>query len=94
MFALAFAVDALTGGAGTTPQSLHVAGENASVSFYLSQLVGVSFFNQTGELRFAAFPGLLLIGLSIIAAIADIAVPEIPRMPPGHWEPDELPALA
>lgn len=26
--------------------------------------------------------------------IADVVVPEIPRVPRGHWEPDELPALA
>lgn len=26
--------------------------------------------------------------------IADLAVPEIPRVPRGHWEPEELPALA
>lgn len=26
--------------------------------------------------------------------IADIAVPKIPRVPRGHWEPEELPALA
>jgi hypothetical protein len=25
--------------------------------------------------------------------IADLAVPEIPRVPRGHWEPEELPAL-
>lgn len=25
--------------------------------------------------------------------ISDLAVPEIPRVPRGHWEPDELPAL-
>ncbi|HVD41476.1 MAG TPA: M4 family metallopeptidase [Solirubrobacterales bacterium] len=40
------------------------------MAFYLSQLVGVSFFNHTGELRFAAFPGLLLVGSSIFAAAA------------------------
>lgn len=26
--------------------------------------------------------------------IGDLAVPEIPRVPRGHWEPEELPALA
>lgn len=31
---------------------------------------------------------------SAIERIADVAVPDIPRVPRGHWEPDELPALA
>lgn len=31
---------------------------------------------------------------SAMERIADVAVPEIPRVPRGHWEPDELPALA
>jgi Zn-dependent metalloprotease len=80
MWALALALDALrSGGAGTGSSSpLLVAGENAGVGFYLSQSVGVSFFNHTGEMRFAALPGLALIGLSIVAATA-LAV----RLTPG-----------
>jgi hypothetical protein len=31
---------------------------------------------------------------SAMERVADVAVPEIPRVPRGHWEPDELPALA
>jgi Zn-dependent metalloprotease len=68
---LAFAIDALrTGGEGAGTQSLQATGENAGVGFYLSQLVGISFFNHTGELRFAALPGLLLIGLAVASATA------------------------
>ena len=71
MFALALVVDALrAGAAGATPEPLRVAAEGAGVAFYVSQLVGVSFFRHTGELRFAALPGLFLIGLSIVAATA------------------------
>ena len=80
MWALALALDALRAGgadAGSSSQLL-VAGENARVGFYLSQSVGVSFFNHTGEMRFAALPGLALIGLSIVAATA-LAV----RLTPG-----------
>ena len=68
MSALALLVDALRMGA--TPQPLRAAGEDAGVAFYLSQLVGVSFFGHTGELRLAAFPGLLLVGSSIVFATA------------------------
>ena len=79
MGALAFIVDALrAGSAGPTPHPLRAAGENAVGAFYLSQLVGVSFFNHTGELRCAALPGLFLIGLSVSAATA-LAV----RLTPG-----------
>ncbi|HWM64010.1 MAG TPA: M4 family metallopeptidase, partial [Solirubrobacterales bacterium] len=69
MCALTFTVEALRAG-GTNATSLGVAAEDASVGFYLSQLVGVSFFQHTGELRFAILPGLLLVGLSVIAATA------------------------
>jgi Zn-dependent metalloprotease len=79
MWSLAFLVDVLrAGGEGASPQPFGAAGENAGVAFYLSQLVDVSFFNQTGELRFAAFPGLLLVGLSLVTATA-LAV----RLTPG-----------
>jgi Zn-dependent metalloprotease len=48
--------------------ALHVAAEDAAVVFYVTQLVGVSFFDHTAGLRFAALPGLLLIGLAIATA--------------------------
>lgn len=48
--------------------SLSSAAQDAAVAFYLVQLVGVSFFNGTAELRFAAVPGLLLVGFSILTA--------------------------
>jgi Zn-dependent metalloprotease len=79
MWSLAFLIDVLrAGGEGASPQPLSAAGENAGVAFYLSQLVDVSFFNQTGNLRFAAFPGLLLVGFSLVTATA-LAV----RLTPG-----------
>ncbi len=71
MGAFAFLVDVLrAGNVGPTPHPLRAAGEDAIGAFYLSQLVGVSFFNHTAELRFAALPGLFLIGLSVAAATA------------------------
>ena len=77
--AAAFVVDALrAGGVGSTPHPLRAAGEDAVGAFYLVQLVGVSFFNHTGELRFAALPGLLAVGFSVTTATA-LAV----RVTPG-----------
>lgn len=52
------------------PHSISAAAHDAAVVFYLAQLVGVTFFHHTGELRFAAVPALLLVGASIIAATA------------------------
>ena len=50
-----------------------VGGAGCDGCFYLSQLVGVSFFNHTAELRFVAVPGLLLIGLAIASVTAAAA---------------------
>jgi Zn-dependent metalloprotease len=69
--ALAFVIDALRTGGSAEP--VRVAAETAGAAFYLSQLVGLSFFGHTGELRFAALPGLLLIGLPIVAVTALVA---------------------
>jgi Zn-dependent metalloprotease len=55
-------------GVEAAPTALSAAAEDAVVALYVVQLVGVSFFNHTAELRFAAVPGLLLVGLSIAAA--------------------------
>ncbi len=55
-------------GADSAPHSLSMAIQDAVVALYAVQLVGITFFNHTAELRFAAIPGLLLLGLSIIAA--------------------------
>ena len=52
------------------PSALSAAAEDAVVGLYVVQLVGVSFFNHTAELRFAAVPGLFLVGLSLAAATA------------------------
>jgi Zn-dependent metalloprotease len=69
--ALAFAVEALrTGG---TPEPVRAAAETAGAAFYVSQLVGVSFFAHTGELRFATLPGLALVALPIVAVTALVA---------------------
>jgi Zn-dependent metalloprotease len=65
-------------GVNPAPHGLSSALEDAGVGFYLAQLVGLWFFGHTAELRFAAVPVLLLIGLSIIAATAVAA-----RLTPG-----------
>lgn len=79
LWGIAYLVDVLrAGGEGAAAQSPGAAGENAGVAFYLSQLVGVSFFNHSGELRFAALPGLLLVGLSIALVTALLV-----RLTPG-----------
>jgi Zn-dependent metalloprotease len=57
-------------GVGSAPDTLDAAVQDAAVVLYVVQLVGVSFFNHTAELRFVAVPGLLLVGLSVIAATA------------------------
>jgi Zn-dependent metalloprotease len=66
------------GGVGPTPHPFRAAGEDAVGAFYLSQLVGVSFFNHTGDLRFAALPGLVLVGLPVAAVSASVV-----RLAPG-----------
>ncbi len=55
-------------GAALSGHALHVAVQDGAVAFYLAQLVSVSFFSHTAGLRFAALPGLALIGLAIAAA--------------------------
>jgi len=57
-------------GVSSAPDSLVAAAQDAVVALYAVQLVGLSLFNETAELRFAAVPGLLLVGLSIVAATA------------------------
>jgi len=47
---------------------LHVALDDGAAAFYLTQLVSLSFFHHTAGLRFAALPGLVLIGLAIATA--------------------------
>lgn len=63
----------LLGAAGVTVvdpslRTVPAAAEDAATLFYLAQLVGLSFFNHTAELRFAAVPALLLVGAAIAAA--------------------------
>ncbi len=57
-----------TGGLALSGHALRVAAQDGAVAFYLTQLVGVSFFDHTAGLRFAALPGFLLIGLAIAFA--------------------------
>jgi Zn-dependent metalloprotease len=71
------------------PHSISAAAHDAAVVFYLAQLVGVTFFHHTGELRFAAIPALLLIGLSIAGATALLV-----RRTPGPARRKLLVALA
>ncbi len=78
MTAVTLLFGSVAGGANPAPHAISSAAQDAAVAFYLSQLVGVSFFNHTAELRIVAIPGLLLIGLSIIAATAVTA-----RLTPG-----------
>jgi Zn-dependent metalloprotease len=71
MTALIVALGMIGGdGVNPAPHGLFSALEDAGVGFYLAQLVGLSFFGHTAELRFVAVPVLLLIGLSIVAATA------------------------
>ncbi len=55
-------------GAAPAGRALHVAVQDGAVAFYLAQLVSVSFFSHTAGLRFAALPGLALVGLAIAVA--------------------------
>jgi Zn-dependent metalloprotease len=57
-------------GVGSAPATLAAAAQDAAVAFYAVQLVGFSFFNETAELRFAAVPGLLLVGTSVVVVTA------------------------
>lgn len=57
-------------GVSSAPNSVVSAGQDAVVGLYAVQLVGLSFFNGTAELRFAAIPGLFLVGLSITLGTA------------------------
>ena len=57
-------------GVHSAPHTFGAAIQDAAVALYAVQLVGMSFFSHTAELRFAAIPGLLLLGSSIIAATA------------------------
>ncbi|TMK57371.1 MAG: hypothetical protein E6G51_06285 [Actinobacteria bacterium] len=77
--ALLLLLDAL--GVSSAPESLAAAGQDAVVALYAVQLVGLSFFNGTAELRFAAVPGLLLVGASLAFAtfVAVRAIPGSPR---------------
>lgn len=76
VLAIGVALIAMTGvilllevlGLGPAQDTLSSAVQDATVGLYLVQLVGVSFFNHTAEVRFAAVPGLLLVGLSFVAA--------------------------
>src|SRR3954454_4782514 len=63
MTALILLLSAL--GASAAPSALDAAAQDALVALYVVQLVGASFFNHTAALRFAAIPGLLLVGLAI-----------------------------
>jgi Zn-dependent metalloprotease len=53
------------GGFAASGHPLRVALEDGAVAFYLAQLVSVSFFNHSAELRFAALPGLALVAAAI-----------------------------
>jgi Zn-dependent metalloprotease len=59
-------------GVNSAPQSLAAAVQDAAVALYAVQLVGVSFFHGTAELRFVAIPGLILVGaaLAFVTALA------------------------
>ncbi len=88
VLAIAMALIAMTGvivlldvlGIGPAQATLISAVQNAAVALYLVQLVGVSFFNHTAELRFAAVPGLVLLGLAFVTATA-VMVKRTPGSP-------------
>ncbi len=73
---IALSVIALAAGAGEgaaptlSGHALRVAVQDGEVAFYLAQLVSISFFNHTAGLRFAALPGLLLVGLALATMTA------------------------
>jgi Zn-dependent metalloprotease len=69
MSALALVAGAV--GAGKldlSAHTLHVAVDDGAATFYLTQMVSLSFFHHTAGLRFAALPGLILVGLAIATA--------------------------
>lgn len=78
MTGLTLLIGAVAGGNGPVPHAISSLAQDAVVGFYLAQLVSVSFFNHTAELRFVAVPALLLVGLSITVATAVVA-----RLTPG-----------
>jgi Zn-dependent metalloprotease len=53
--------------------AVRVAVQDGAVAFYLAQLVSISFFTHTAGLRFAALPGLLLVGLALATTTAATA---------------------
>jgi Zn-dependent metalloprotease len=61
------------GGVALSGHPWHVALEDGVVAFYLVQLVSLSFFDHSADLRFAALPGLALVAAAI-AASAMVAV--------------------
>lgn len=76
-------------GVVSAPGTLTDAIRNAAGALYVSQLVGVSFFGGTAELRFAAVPGLLLVGASVLATAGAAA-----RLMPGSARRKMAVALA
>jgi Zn-dependent metalloprotease len=69
MSALALVASASSAGRlDLSAHALHVAGDDGAAAFYLTQLVSLSFFHHTAGLRFAALPGLVLLGLAIATA--------------------------
>lgn len=64
-------------GVSSAPETLEAAAQDAGVALYAVQLVGLSFFNDTAELRFVAIPGLILVGLTV-AAVAALATRAFP----------------
>jgi Zn-dependent metalloprotease len=57
-------------GVSSAPQTLSAAVQDAAVALYAVQLVGISFFHGTAEMRFVAIPGLLLVSAAIGTAAA------------------------
>jgi Zn-dependent metalloprotease len=53
------------GGVAVSGHQWHVTLDDGAVLFYLAQLVSMSFFHHSAELRFAALPGLALVAVAI-----------------------------
>jgi Zn-dependent metalloprotease len=64
---LAFGASGAGGGA-ISAHPWHAAVSDAAAGFYLVQLVSVTFFHHTADLRFAALPGLALVAAAIVAS--------------------------
>ena len=64
------------GGPAMSGHPFHVALEDGAVSFYVTQLVSLSFFRHTASLRFVALPGLAVVAVAI-ATSAMVAVRRI-----------------